>query len=265
MTPTILCIGQSDSSAGTGIQGDIKTALAHGMYAATAITAICAQNTQGIYETHNIPLDVVSWQIRSVLEDLEPKVIKIGMLGQTDVINMVGDFLDTKKDGRKVVIDPVMTNRADNILLEKEAKDALKRRLLIHADVLTPNVAEISDLSGAEIKDVDQLTHAANMMHTLGAQTVIAKGGDLPGEEIYDLLLDETGSTVYKTKRSSTLNTHGAGTTLATGIACGLAMGMSTQEAFERAHKFMCAAVEAGPKYGKGKHGPLNHAVKIGD
>lgn len=259
----ILCIGASDSSAGTGIQGDLKTAQAYKVYAGTCITMVAAQNTKGIKASHVLPADLVISQIKAVMDDFEPSIVKLGMLGSTDIINAVGDFLDVYADKLRVVIDPVMTNRVEDILLEKEAHDALKRRLLIHADFLTPNVSEISALTGAEIKDVDQLTHAADMLHTLGAKVVIAKGAGIPGETFQDIYLDEYGPVMLGCQRASSKNTHGAGTTLACGITCGLALGMENYDAFKVAHQFMTDAIEGGQQFGKGAHGPLNHTLQL--
>jgi hydroxymethylpyrimidine/phosphomethylpyrimidine kinase len=263
MKHAILCIGASDSSAGTGIQADIKTALAYKVYATTCITVVASQNTRGIAKSHVLPADMVIAQIKTVIDDFEPTVVKLGMLGSTEIIDAVGDFLDVYGEKLRVVIDPVMTNRAENILLEKKAKDALKRRLLIHADFLTPNVSEISELTGAHIKDVDQLTHAAEMLHTLGAKVVVAKGAEIPGETFQDIYLDEYGPVMLGCQRAPSKNTHGAGTTLASGIACGLALGMENYKAFQTAHDFMTQAIEAGPRFGKGVHGPLNHTLRL--
>jgi hydroxymethylpyrimidine/phosphomethylpyrimidine kinase len=261
MTKNILCIGQSDSSAGTGIQGDLKTAQALGVYAGTVITTVTAQNTQGVFETHILPDNLVHAQMEAVMNDLDPSVIKIGSLGTTAIIDMVGDFLDNKKTGLKVVIDPVMTNRAGNSLLDKPARDALKRRLLIHADVFTPNVSEISALTGIDIRDIDQMRHAGEMLHTLGAKVVIVKGAELPGEKFFDLYISEEKEADLECARSPARHTHGSGTTLATAIACGLAKGMNPYDSFLKAHEFMTAAIESGPKIGSGKNGPLNHTL----
>ena len=261
MTQTILCIGQSDSSAGTGIQGDLKTAQAFGVYAATALTSVIAQNTHGTFETHMLPAPMIAAQIRAVLEDLHPMVIKLGMLGTTEIIDTIGDFLDDKHAGLQVVIDPVMTNRAGNLLLDKEAQDALKRRLLIHADIFTPNVIETAELTGIDIRDIDQMQHAGEMLHTLGAKTVIVKGGGLGSKHIQDFFINEEKEEILTTPRSPSTNTHGAGTTLASGIACGLARGLSPYDAFLKAHQFMTAGIESGPKIGGGHNGPLNHTL----
>ncbi len=258
----VLCIGQSDSCAGTGIQADVKTAQAFGGYATTVVTAVSAQNTQGIHEIHPIPAEIVATQIAAVMEDLSPTVVKTGMLCGEDTINRIGDFLDSIQDSeRQVVIDPVMTNRTGRHLLDKPAKDALKRRLLIRADVLTPNVAEAEDLTGLHIRDLDEMIHAANMLMTLGARTVILKGGAITGDTVYDVLVDGQGVEVYRNDRVPSRATHGAGTTLSAGLATGLAQGFPVREAFARARAFVNRAIAEAKIIGKG-YGPLNHQIR---
>lgn len=263
MTSPVLCIGQSDSSAGTGIQADIKTLQAFGGYAATVVTAVAVQNTHNVFAMHMIPPLLVHNQIEKVMEDLNPKVIKTGMLANTDIINMIGDFLDdedTDYDTIKLVIDPVMTSRSGYGLLDKEARDAFKRRLLIHADVLTPNIQEAYELSGIEISDLDTMKHAADTLRTLGAKTVILKGGALSTDKMYDILADDTGLTIFENQRIATTSTHGAGTTLSAGIAAGLAQGQSAHDSFKAARDFVSKAMIGAEKIGSG-FGPLNHKI----
>ncbi len=261
MIAPILCIGQSDSCAGTGIQADIKTAQAFGGYAATAVTAVSVQNTQGVYGIHEIPADVVRNQVEKILEDLKPSVIKAGMLADTTTIDMLGDILDDLQNSdMKVIIDPVMTNRTGRSLLDKTGRDALKRRLLIRADVLTPNITEAQDLSGLKIKDVDGMCHAAETLRSLGARTVILKGGLLADTHVYDVLSDQKGTEIYQHERVESRATSGAGTTLSAGIAIGLAQGMSARDSFAQARSFVSRAIEAGEVIGAG-FGPLNHSI----
>lgn len=262
MTSPILCIGHSDSSAGTGIQADIKTIQAFGGYAATVVTAVAVQDTTGVYATHMIPPLLVKNQIDRVIADLNPFVIKTGMLADEGIINIIGDILDAREEGGfKVVIDPVMTGRNSHNHLDKQARDALKRRLLIHAEVLTPNIDEAYELSGIEIRDVDDMCHAAEALRTLGARTVILKGGALATDIAYDVLADENGTVIYQNKKFDTRATHGAGTTLSAGIAYGLSVGLDTAEAFARARAYVNKAMAAGLPMGSG-YGPLNHTVK---
>lgn len=264
MISPILCIGHSDSSAGTGIQADIKTIQAFGGYAATVVTAVAVQNTTGVYATHMIPPLLVKNQMDRVIGDLNPGVVKTGMLADEGIINVIGDMLDERRAGSdmfKVVIDPVMTGRNSHSHLDKQARDALKRRLLIHAEVLTPNIAEAYELSGIEIRDVDDMCHAAEALRTLGAKTVILKGGGLSSAIAYDVLADENGTVIYQNEKIATRATHGAGTTLSAGIAYGLSKGLSTPEAFAKARAFVAKAMAAAIPVGAG-YGPLNHAVR---
>lgn len=259
----ILCIGQSDSCAGTGIQADIKTAQAFGVYAATVVTAVCAQNTQGVQEIHPVPQEIVRAQIHAVAEDIAPTVIKTGMLVNESVINAVGDYLDEiQNTDVRVVIDPVMTSRSGRILLDKPAKDALKRRLLVRAEVLTPNLHEAEDLTGLTIRDLDGMMHAAEMLKTLGARNVILKGGGLADAEVYDVISDARGVEVYATPRLPGKATHGAGTTLSAGIAAGLAQGMEVWDAFIRAREYLNRAIAAGGDIGRG-FAPVHHGVSL--
>lgn len=259
MIAQILCIGVSDSSAGTGIQADIKTIQAFGAYAATVISAVSVQNTQNVYDIFPIPPEVVRHQIQAVMDDLKPTVIKTGMLGDENIMNVVGDLLDSLKDQDiQVVIDPVMTSRVGKVLLDKPARDAIKRRLMIYADVITPNLREAQDLTGLQITDVDGMKHAAEMLQTLGANAVIVKGGGLNSEHIYNVLADENGIEVYEVPRLASRATHGAGTTLSAGIAAGLAQGQDTRAAFESAQKFLSDAINSAEIIGTG-YGPVNH------
>lgn len=259
----ILCVGQSDSCAGTGIQADIKTVQAFGGYAATAVTAVSVHDTHALHGIHFIPVDIVQDQIERVLEDIDPPLIKLGMLGNAEIIDMVGDILDRLNKSKKILLDPVMLSRLGKHYLDKEARDALKRRLLIHADVITPNTTEAMELSGiTSIKDVDEMLHAAETLRTLGAGTVILKGSTLQGEIIYDVLADEKGTKIYEMERLQSRATLGAGTTLLAGIAVGMAEGMTVRAAFEQARAFVIQAVREAEIIGSG-YGPLNHCIKF--
>lgn len=259
MIPQILCIGQSDSSAGTGIQADIKTCMAFSAYAATVITAVSVQNTQGVFEIHNTPSILVHDQIRVVMEDLRPTIIKTGMLANEETINVVGDFLDgILKSDVKVVIDPVITTRTNRTLLDKLALDALKRRMLIRAHVMTPNISEAIHLTGYKIRDLDDMVHAAEMLMTLGPQCVVLKGGGLGGETVYDVVCDESGTKIFEFPRVHSRATHGAGSTLSSGIAANLAHGYDARTAYARARAFVNQAIDRADLIGQG-YGPLNH------
>ena len=267
MVYQVLCIGHSDSCAGTGIQADIKTVQAFGGYASTIVTAVSVQNTQEVYAIHIIPPMMVYDQIHKVMDDLKPKVIKVGMLGNEDIINMLGDMLDEEdKDYNsiKMIIDPVMVNHLGVSMLDKDARDALKRRLLIHSDVLTPNIDEAIELSGIKIRDVDDMCHVAEVLRTLGVRSVILKGGALGADNVYDVVCDDDGTKVYQYERLDTRATHGSGTTLSAGIAVNMAQGLDVRDSFVRARAFVSKAMMAAEPIGSG-FGPLNHTVKPDD
>ncbi len=267
MVSQILCIGQSDSCAGTGIQADIKTAQAFGGYATTVVTAVSAQNTHQTYAMHPVPSLIVHEQIDRVMEDIKPQVIKSGMLANEDIINMLGDLLDHEDkdyDSLPFVVDPVMSSRRGDHYLDKDARDAFKRRLLIHADVLTPNPDEAFELSGIKVTDVDDMQHAAEALRTLGPKTVIMTAGALAADTVYDVFADENGTEVYEYEKVDTTSIRGAGTTLAAGIAVSIAQGLSVRDAYERARAFVGRAMAAAEPIGSG-FGPLNHNIKPDD
>lgn len=263
MTAQVLCIGVSDSSAGTGIQADLKTLQEFGVYAATVVTCVSIQNSKNVYDIFPIPAAIVREQIGAVMDDLTPGVIKTGMLCDENVINAVGDFLDQhKSDHIKVVVDPVMTSRSGKMLLDKPSCDALKRRMMIYADMITPNLREAEYLTGLSVQDIDSMKHAAEMLQTLGASSVVIKGATLNAEKIYNVLADDRGIEVYEFPRINSAATHGAGTTLSAGIAAGIALGHSPRDAFERAQDFLTQAILHADQAGAG-HGTVNHNFRL--
>ncbi|MCB9989633.1 MAG: bifunctional hydroxymethylpyrimidine kinase/phosphomethylpyrimidine kinase [Rhodospirillales bacterium] len=263
MTKQILCIGQSDSCAVAGVQADLKTIHALGGYAATVLTAVSAKNTQGYRDTMVLPEDIVSRQVEAVLDDLDISVIKTGMMASTGMINLVAPYIEKARTaGVKIVIDPVMNTRFDRVILNKEAKDALKRVMLIHADVLIPNVKEAEELTGMSIRDIDDMKHAAEMLTTLGPKAVILRGGDMiSGDQvIVDVLVDDDGAEVCQSDRSATSEKDGVGATLSSAIAISLAQGMTLSESYVRARTFVNKGMAKAEPIGKG-FGPLNHCV----
>lgn len=264
MVSKILAVGFSDSSAGTGIQADLKTAQAYDVYAATALTAVAVQDTNGVAQVHKIPADFVKDQIEKVMLDIQPSVIKAGMLACVGTINVLGDVLDDlleKGNPVKFVLDPVMTAKSEENLLDKEARDALKRRLMLRADIITPNIKEAQELSGLTINDVDDMCNAAETLRTLGAKTVILKGGSIATDTVYEVLADDNGVEIYQRPKLDTRSTHGAGTTLSAAIASGLSLGLNERDAFVKARGFVELAMQEAQNIGSG-FGPLNHNVK---
>jgi hydroxymethylpyrimidine/phosphomethylpyrimidine kinase len=261
MTGRVLIVAASDSGGGAGIQADIKTVMALGGYATTAVTAITAQNTNGVFATHAIPAALVAQQMRVVLEDIGADVIKIGMLANAEIIEAVGDVLDSPlARDIPVVLDPVMLAKDGTPLLDLAGFDGMKRRLALRAYVLTPNLPEAEALTGAPVRDPEDRIHVATMLLSLGAQNVFLTGGHLPGNRIIDVLVGEFGHHEFQHPRIETVHTHGTGCTLASAIAAGLARGLELPRAISEAEAYLEAAIRAAPGLGNGQ-GPLGHGA----
>lgn len=262
MRGRVLIVAGSDSGGGAGVQADIKTVTALGGYAATAITALTAQDTTGVHAVHPVPLDFLALQIRLSLDDIGADCVKTGMLADAPTIEAVCDALAERAPGLPLVADPVMVAKGGARLLAPEAVEVLKRRLLPIAAVVTPNLPEAEALSGMEIRDPAQMERAAEVMLTLGVPAVLLKGGHLPGGEVVDILATEDGAERFVSPRVETRHTHGTGCTLASAVATGLAQGMGLRDAVVRARAYVRAAILNAPGYGKG-HGPLDHGVTV--
>lgn len=259
----VLIIAGSDSGGGAGIQGDIKTVTALGGYAATAITALTAQNTLGVFGIHDVPEAFIAQQIKLVLEDMGADVIKTGMLHKASVIDAVADALAPYPE-IPLIVDPVMVAKDGSALLQRDATDILKERLYPRTLLLTPNIPEAELLSGMVIKTPEDMQRAAQWLLTLGPSAILLKGGHLDGPEVTDILvervegLDEPKVTTISSPRFNTRHTHGTGCTLASAIATGVAQGFALSDAFTRARAYVAEAIRSAPNLGKG-HGPLNH------
>ena len=262
MTPRrLLIIAGSDSSGGAGIQADIKTAAAFGVYAMTAVTAVTAQNTKGITAVHPVPAEMVRRQIVACLTDIGADAVKTGMLANAAIVRVVAETLETHARGIPLVVDPVMLSTSGAALLTREAEETLKKRLLPLATLVTPNLPEARRLTGLRGSDRASLHRAALRLRQMGAKAALIKGGHATQATIADLLLWEDGEDILAFPRLATRHTHGTGCTLASAIACGLAQGMSLPLAVARAREYVQAAIADAPGFGKG-HGPLNHMVK---
>lgn len=259
MRGRVLIVAGSDSSGGAGIQADIKTVTALGGYAMTAITALTAQNTLGVFAVHEVPPDFVARQMALCLDDIGADVIKTGMLSSAAIIEAVADVLDTAAPGVRVVVDPVMVAKGGAALLADEATAALVRRLVSRAAVLTPNLPEAEVLLGRSIPDAEAMAGAARDLMALGPGAVLLKGGHLPGDLLVDVLATPAGIDRFQSARIATTSTHGTGCTLASALACGLAQGLSLGAAVDRARDYVTKAIIGAPGFGHG-HGPLNHA-----
>ncbi|PZU50771.1 MAG: bifunctional hydroxymethylpyrimidine kinase/phosphomethylpyrimidine kinase [Sphingomonas sp.] len=259
--PRVLIIAGSDSGGGAGIQADIKTVTMLGGYAATAITAITVQNTLGVSAVHAVLPEIVSAQIRAVLDDIGADAIKIGMLGDVATIEAVADALQGLT--APIVLDPVMVAKGGSALLAEEAVGALLARLLPRATVITPNVPELTVLTGTEIADEADMLLAAQELAGDGPVSVLAKGGHLEGDVVADWLVTRDGQQRFEGARIETRHTHGTGCTLASAIACGLAAGLPLADAVERARRYVITALHEAPGLGQG-HGPMGHqAVRL--
>lgn len=260
---TLLIIAGSDSGGGAGIQADIKAASARGVYAATAITAITAQNTLGVQRVEMLAPDLVTAQITSVLSDIGADAIKIGMLGNADIIRAVAMALEGY--GGPIVLDPVMVAKSGHALLADDAVVALKRHLLPRATLLTPNLPEAACLLDAPTArtpaDVQAQGHA---LLAAGPQAVLMKGGHADGAICTDSLVTHHGTTDYTAPRIASRNTHGTGCTLSSAIAAELAKGAALPDAVMLAHRWLHGALCAadGLNIGAG-HGPVHHFHEV--
>ena len=258
----VLIVAGSDSGGGAGIQADIKTVTALGGYAMTALTALTAQSTRGVFGVHEIPTGFIKQQLELCLDDIGTDVIKTGMLHSTAVIETICDVIEAKAPGVPIVVDPVMVAKGGHELLRQEAMQALKARLILRANILTPNIPEAEILTGMSIRDTDAMHHAAEMLLSLGPPAVLLKGGHLPGRQVVDLLATEKGIKTFTSHRIETTSTHGTGCTLSSAIAVGLAQGLDVEAAVVRARHYVNTAIATAPGFGTG-HGPLNHVHTV--
>jgi hydroxymethylpyrimidine/phosphomethylpyrimidine kinase len=256
--PRLLVIAGSDSSGGAGIQADIKTAQAFGVYAQTAITAVTVQNTLGVTGAHIVPLDVVQGQIIACLSDIGADAIKTGMLGSAGMVEMVAKTLSDHAPGVPLVVDPVMVAKGGAKLLDEAAVTVIKTQLLPLASLVTPNLPEAEVLTGITPQSEHRIRDAALVFKMLGVDNVLFKGGHGEGAIVRDVLWSGGTFTPFEAPRQDTPHTHGTGCTLATAIACGLAQGRPLHDAVSRAHMFVQNAIRSAPGLGQG-HGPLNH------
>jgi len=254
---TALTIAGSDSSAGAGIQADLKTFAAHGVYGTSAITAITAQNTLGVIEAEALSADLVTAQIEAVMADIGAHAAKTGMLANAAIVEAVAAAIDDL-DIPLVVVDPVMVAKSGHPLLDDEAVGAMKAELLSHAFVVTPNVPEAEVLAQREIHTEDDLRDAARRIHALGPRAVLIKGGHFPSTEIIDLLYDGHRFTEFHAERVESTSTHGTGCTFAAALTAHLAIGRPLEEAIPLAQQYVAGAIRNAPGLGKG-HGPLGH------
>ncbi len=257
---TALTIAGSDSSGGAGIQADIKTMTANGVFAMSAVTALTAQNTTGVSGIMDVSPEFLGEQLDRVFEDIFPDAVKIGMVSSTDLIRMIASKLKEYK-AVNIVLDPVMVATSGAKLISDDAIASLEEDLIPLADVVTPNVPEAEVLSGMKITNKEEMEEAAQKIFTKYNCAVLLKGGHRVNDAD-DLLLDAEGPRWFKGQRIDNPNTHGTGCTLSSAIASNLAKGFSMEESVERAKKYISGALAAMLDLGKGS-GPMNHAFAI--
>ncbi len=254
----VLIIAGSDSGGGAGIQADIKTVTALGGYAATAITAITIQNTQGVSGVVATPPKAVRAQMEAVLKDIGADVLKTGMLGDKLLVETIAEAFEDLAAGIPRVIDPVMVATSGDVLLPQGAVDAVRRLMIPGATLVTPNAPEAEVLTGKAVDGLNGQRRAAEKLLNMGAKAALVKGGHVPGDEIVDVLATQTGEHFFDGPRIETTSTHGTGCTLASGIAAGLARGLSLIDAIALSRAYLVKAIERAPGFGKG-NGPIDH------
>jgi hydroxymethylpyrimidine/phosphomethylpyrimidine kinase len=259
----VLIIAGSDSGGGAGIQADIKTVTALGGFATTAITALTAQNTRGVFAVHDVPAAFIAQQIEVVLGDIGADCVKIGMLHRPEIVETVCGVLAGSAVGVPIVVDPVMVAKGGQPLLVAEGVDSLRSRLVPMAAVLTPNLPEAYVLAGVSDTSPLPAGELATRLLAFGPAAVLVKGGHAEGSMIRDVLaLPGREPEVFESARIETHQTHGTGCTLASAIATGLAQGLGVRDAVARARAYVLQAIRTAPGLGSG-HGPLNHAHTV--
>jgi phosphomethylpyrimidine kinase len=259
--PRLLIIAGSDSSGGAGIQADIKTAAAFGVYAMTAVTAVTAQNTKGVTAIAAMTPKIVRDQIIACLKDIGADAIKTGMLANAAIVKTVAETLREYAPNIPLVVDPVMVSTSGAALLKPNAERALIKELFPLATLVTPNLPEARRLTGITRSDRKSIRRAADTIRDMGAEAALIKGGHASKATIDDVLVWKYGEDIFGFPRIKTRHTHGTGCTLASAIACGIAKGYPLSVAVAKAREYVQAAIATAPGFGKG-HGPLNHMVQ---
>jgi hydroxymethylpyrimidine/phosphomethylpyrimidine kinase len=258
MRPAVaLTIAGSDSGGGAGIQADLKTFAAHGVFGTTAVTAVTAQNTVSVIGVEELPASFVGLQIDAVVTDIGVDAVKTGMLSSERIIEVVARKLEEHRI-EKAVVDPVMVSKSGARLLNPDAVTALARDLLPRALLVTPNLPEAATLVGFPVDNDLSALEAAKRLVKMGARAALVKGGHGAGAESVDVLFYRGIIRRFRARRIASMNTHGTGCTFSAAIAAELALGCDLEEAVERAKIYLTKALSAGLELGRG-HGPLNH------
>ena len=253
--PKILSIAGSDSGGGAGIQADIKAISFHKGYAMTVLTAVTAQNTLGVQEIFPLPKEIIKKQLESVMDDLNPDVIKTGMLADYEVIKLIAEYIKNKK----TVVDPVMVATSGDRLIESSAVEAIMNFLIPNAYLVTPNIYEAEILSNIKIIDLETQIEAGKKILEHGAENVLIKGGHSKSEIIHDCLIQkDLKETVFKSKKLDSKNTHGTGCSLASSIATLLGRGFDIEAATSSSIEYVQNGIKKAPNFGQG-NGPILH------
>jgi hydroxymethylpyrimidine/phosphomethylpyrimidine kinase len=252
-----LTIAGSDSGAGAGIQADLKTFAALGVYGVSAITAVTAQNTRGVSAVETLSPGIVAAQIAAIVDDFQVAALKTGMLANSAIIGAVARVLRVSRVG-PLVVDPVMVAKSGDRLLDADALDALTRDLLPLAAVVTPNLPEAEVLTGRPVRTVEEQREAARLIVGLGARAAVVKGGHADSAEIVDVFFDGAAFTEFRAERVPGTSTHGTGCTFSAAIAAQLALGRGVLEAIPAAQAYVARAIQNAPGLGHG-HGPMGH------
>ena len=255
----VLIVAGSDSGGGAGIQADLKTVSAFGVWGSTAITALTAQNTRGVAGIHTVPPEFVAAQIAAVLDDIGADAVKTGMLADAAIVACVAEAV---ANAGPVVVDPVMVAKGGARLLAEEAVDAVRRKLLPAATLVTPNIPEAEVLGGAPVRTIEDMECAGRKICMLGARAVLVKGGHLEGDVVTDVLVEGSMVTRFSHERIRTRNTHGTGCTLSAAIAAQLALGRDLATSVAEARAYVHVAMRAGPAIGGGNR-PLGHFAPL--
>lgn len=258
---TALTIAGSDSSGGAGIQADIKSMSANGVYAMSVITAITAQNTMGVFDIQDVSPEMIEKQIDVIFDDIKVNAVKIGMVSKIESIKAISKALRKINNLPKIVLDPVMVSTSGYKLLSEDAQDTLIKELFPLATLITPNILEAEEILGMKIENINDMKEAAIRLNKLGSKAVLVKGGHLK-DDATDLLYDGVEFTYFRQEKINTKNTHGTGCTLSSAIAANLAKGMTMKEAVSLGKEYITQAIENSFELGKGP-GPTNHFYKL--
>lgn len=260
MLKNALTIAGSDSSGGAGVQADMKSFIANGCYAMSVITAITAQNTQGVFAVQDIDPEIIEAQINAVFDDIKVDVVKIGMVSVPATISIIAKRL-THYQAKPIVLDPVMISKSGYDLLQPEAKESLKKKLLPLATVITPNIPEAEELTGLKIESIADMEVACHKLADIGVKAILIKGGHRI-EDATDVFFDGKDITYFPAKRVDTKNTHGTGCSLSSALAAQLTTGKSLTDAVKAAKEYVYNGILHAEDLGHG-WGPINHFYKF--